>query len=289
MRATAIEFRLRMWIQIVIVILGFWAPWIQPSWPIDLGRRVALLEWLALELSRTGLVRFAYAAPIVIVAGSLVAALGTVLRVWGAAYLGYSTVHHADMQAGGVMAGGPYRYVRNPLYLGGWCMMIAVSLMMPPSGALFAIVLEGIFFLRLILGEEAYLAGQLGEPYQAYLGTVPRLIPRLRSPLPPSDAKPRWLAAISTEITAIGIFAAVAFFSWRFDNQLMVNVVLIAFLVSMVERGLISARIPTGVFVVATAAGWGLLHLRPLRAAIIALGIAIVVYAILPGKITSPR
>ena len=50
-----------------------------------------------------------------------------------------------EMQAGAVMADGPYRFMRNPLYGGGWCMMIAVSLLMPPSGALFTMVLITVF------------------------------------------------------------------------------------------------------------------------------------------------
>jgi len=53
MGASAIEFRLRMVINAAIIILGFWSPWIE-AWHI--GRRMSLLEWLALELSRTGLV-----------------------------------------------------------------------------------------------------------------------------------------------------------------------------------------------------------------------------------------
>jgi len=152
MRASAIEFRLRMMIQIVIVFFGFWAPWLG-GW--DFGRRISTLEWLPLEMSRLGLVSFTVATPIVIVLGALAALAGALLRVWGAAYLGYSTVHHGDMQAGAVMADGPYRFMRNPLYLGGWFMMIAVSLLMPPSGALFTVVLLTVFYLRLILGEEA--------------------------------------------------------------------------------------------------------------------------------------
>ena len=181
MKASAIEFRLRMAIMVAIVTLGFWSPWIE-SW--DLGRRISLLEWLALEASRLGLLRFSIALPATIVLASLIAAAGAILRVWGTAYLGYGTVHHGHMQAGAVMADGPYRYVRNPLYLGGWCMMAAMAFIMPPSGALFAMTLLTLFFLRLILAEEAFLAVQLGQPYLDYLRSVPRLIPRLRAALP---------------------------------------------------------------------------------------------------------
>ena len=188
MKATAIEFRLRMWIQVVIVFLGFWAPWLGP---VDFSRRISTLAWLAMEISRLGIVSFSVATPVVIVGGALAAAIGMVLRVWGAAYLGYGTVHHEEMQGGAVMAAGPFRYVRNPLYLGGWFMMLAICLLMTPSGALFVMVLVTILYLRLILGEEAFLAATLGEPYKDYLRSVPRLMPRLRSVLPASAAKVR--------------------------------------------------------------------------------------------------
>jgi len=53
-----------------------------------------------------------------------------------------------------------------------------------------------VFFLRLILGEEAFLAGRLGEPYLEYLRAVPRLFPSLRASLPPAGHKPNWLVSM---------------------------------------------------------------------------------------------
>jgi hypothetical protein len=103
---------------------------------------------------------------------------GGAFRVWGTAYLGTGTVNNAEMKAGVVMADGPYRYVRNPLYIGSWLMVAAISVLMPPSGAPFTMVVLSVFLLRLILGEEAFLATQLGEPYIAYRKAVPRLIPK---------------------------------------------------------------------------------------------------------------
>lgn len=241
MGATKIEFRLRMVIMILITVLGFWAPWIQ-LWGI--GNRFPLWAWLALELSRWGLVSSAVAAPLVIIVAALFAAKGAVLRVWGAACLGYDTVHHEQMQAGAVMADGPYRYMRNPLYLGGWCMMAALSFLMPPTGALVMMTLQTIFYQRLILGEEAFLAGQLGQPYQDYLRAVPRLFPRLRTILSrtapqPTGRKPQWLHALITEINPIGIFIALAFFSWSYNNWLMIRVVIVSFGVSLIVRAFV--------------------------------------------------
>jgi protein-S-isoprenylcysteine O-methyltransferase Ste14 len=242
MKATKIEFRMRMVIMVLITVLGFWAPWIE-LW--GMGNRFPLWAWLAVELSRLGLVSSAVAAPLVIIVAALIAAKGAVLRIWGTACLGYDTVHHEQMQAGAVMADGPYRYVRNPLYLGGWCMMAAMSLLMPPSGALVMMTLQTVFFLRLILAEEAFLAAQLGQPYLDYLRAVPRLFPSLRTILSrtapqPTGRKPQWLHAFTTEINPIGIFLAWAVFSWRYNNWLMIKVVLISFGLSMVVKALVS-------------------------------------------------
>jgi len=293
MRASAIEFRLRMIIQIVIVFFGFWAPWIASStgsW--DMGQRISALEWLPLQLSKLGVVSFAAATPIVIVLGALAALAGAILRVWGTAYLGYATVHHGDMQAGAVMADGPYRYMRNPLYLGGWFMMIAVSLLMPPSGALFTVVLLTIFYLRLILGEEAFLASQLGQPYEEYLRAVPRLIPRLRASLPPAGNKAHWLTAAFTEVFPIGAFFTMAVLAWFYDQQLMLEGIFWSFLASLVARGLMKAWIPTLVSAAVFAVAWGGFHLNWPRSILIAFGAWLIVRALVPrreSKVDKPK
>ncbi len=286
MRATALEFRLRMIILTAIVSIGIWSPWLG-AW--DLGRRISTLEWLALEISRTGVASFSHSTPVVIVVAALLAAVGMIFRVWGAAYLGYSTVHHADMQAGAVMAAGPYRYVRNPLYIGTWFMMSALSFIIAPSGALFVMVLITIFQLRLIFGEEAFLTVQLGEPYREYLRVVPRLIPRLHPSLPQAAEQPHWLTAVLTELMPIGTFITLAFVSWTYDNRVMLWAILISFVASLIVRGLMKAPVPTCAFLVVAPAAWGFFHLSPIRSALIGLGVSLVVGALMPRKHGEPK
>jgi protein-S-isoprenylcysteine O-methyltransferase Ste14 len=237
MRASAIEFRLRMLINLIIIVLGFWAPWAATWGPsVEFVPRIALLQWLAIELSRTGAMSFLTATQAVIVCGALIAAVGAVLRVWGTAYLGTRTVLGLEMKAGAVMADGPYRYLRNPLYAGFWFMTLALAFLMPPTGALVCMILITIFGARLILGEEAFLAAKLGDPYLAYRHAVPRLFPRLRGAPAAAGSKPQWLRSFFAELTPVGVFVALAFFSWSYDNRLMGRVVLIAFGASLVAR-----------------------------------------------------
>ena len=227
------EFRLRMAINAVIIILGFWAPWIE-QWGI--GHRISLIEWLALELSRAGAMSFAIATTVLIIAAAAIAAKGALFRVWGTAYLGPGTVNNSNMVAGRVMADGPYRFLRNPLYIGLWCMVAAMAFLMPVTGAVFALVLITIFAIRLTLGEEAFLRAQLGEPYDAYLRAVPRFIPRLRRAPPPAGAKPHWLRAVLAELTPIGILVAILVYSRNYDLALASRVILVFFGVSLVVR-----------------------------------------------------
>jgi protein-S-isoprenylcysteine O-methyltransferase Ste14 len=236
MKATNIEFRLRMVIMPILIMLGFWAPWIG-LW--GAGTRFPLLMWLPLELSRQGLVSFSVAMPLVIVLAALIAAKGMVFRLWGAAYLGPATVIHRNMKSEALVACGPYRYVRNPLYIGLWSMTVALAFLMPTTGALFVLIMVPIFLLRLTLGEEAFLTVELGQPYHDYLRAAPRLVPRLRTTLPAAAGKPQWFRAVFSEFTPIGVFIAFAVFSWSYNLRLMEKVILVSFGISVVARALL--------------------------------------------------
>ena len=77
------------------------------------------------------------------------------------------------------VSAGPYRYVRNPLYLGSWLLAGGASILMPPSGAAFFLLAFSAFVLFLISAEERFLSAKLGDVYQQYCRRVPRLLPRL--------------------------------------------------------------------------------------------------------------
>jgi len=236
MRATKLEFRLRFLLMVILVALGFWSPWIE-AWGI--GQRIPALEWLALELSRTGLLPFTLAAPAVIGLASLLALGGALLRVSGTAYLGAQTMLDRQMQGHRVVASGPYRFVRNPLYLGTLFMMVAMGFAMPPTGAVFTLVLVSVLLVRLILAEEAHLTAQLGETYQAYLRAVPRLLPRLRTSVEASGEKAHWVRAVLNELAPIGVFIALSCFSWTYNNETILRAILVSFGASLVMRALV--------------------------------------------------
>src|ERR1700756_500358 len=68
--------------------------------------------WLLRTLSPRTSVRFLF------LAGAFVVALGGLIRAWGAAYLCAEVVHDARVRSEQLVVDGPFRYTRNPLYLG---------------------------------------------------------------------------------------------------------------------------------------------------------------------------
>ncbi len=241
MKATQFEFRFRLLIILLIYTLGFWAPW---TWTQGRYAPPATTAWLALSttLARWGWLRLDQATLVVTGLAILFGFAGAVLRVWGTAFLGASIVHAGPMLAGNVMAAGPYRYVRNPLYLGSWFLGLSIAILMPPSGALVFAVLLALFYFRLILGEEGFLAGQIGEAYVEYRRQVPRLVPSLRPRIVGSAARPQWPMSLLAEFFPVSYPLCLAVLAWRYEPLLLIRCLVICFGLSLVLRAFLPKK-----------------------------------------------
>jgi protein-S-isoprenylcysteine O-methyltransferase Ste14 len=107
------------------------------------------------------------------------------LRLAGAAYLRGDVVFAADVQRDRLIVDGPFRYVRNPLYLGNVFLALGIGLYAPPLG--FAIIVLGnVILVAMLANEEALQLGkQYGAEYAAYRAAVPAFVPRF-TPVPRS-------------------------------------------------------------------------------------------------------
>lgn len=77
------------------------------------------------------------------------------------------------------VAAGPYRWVRNPIYISALLVVLGEAwLFLSPSILVYAIALAIGFHLFVTGYEEPTLRRSFGEVYEQYLGTVPRWIPR---------------------------------------------------------------------------------------------------------------
>ncbi|MBA3646063.1 MAG: isoprenylcysteine carboxylmethyltransferase family protein [Gemmatimonadaceae bacterium] len=101
--------------------------------------------------------------------------------VWNFARTGRGTPLPADAPRE-LVATGPYRYSRNPMYVGGTA-LIAGSAIYLRSWP-FVLYAAGFFtltFIIVVMYEEPHLRNVFGESYRAYKTATPRWIPRLGS------------------------------------------------------------------------------------------------------------
>jgi len=220
MRASDFEFRYRFWIIGAIFWIGF------SLYSVDhLNAAASLANWIQphTRWSEDILARSLLAI------GAFLAILAALLRTWATSFLRTEVVHDASLHSERLVADGPYRYVRNPLYLGTTLLTLGMGLMASRLG--YAVIVFGImlFDLRLIGREEAELTASQGESYRKYLATVPRLFPSLIARLPRSGARPHWSQAFQGEGFFWGFAAATVAFAITLNLRYFWITLVIAF------------------------------------------------------------
>ena len=134
-----------------------------------------LLEW-------SGISRPSVIGPIE-VASTVVALLGAVLAAWCIltfVFAGKGTPAPFDPPRRLVVSG-PYRFVRNPMYLGAGLVLLGVAGLYRSSVLCgYAVLFLLAAHIFVMLYEEPTGARQFGEEYKAYRAKVRRWIPRIR-------------------------------------------------------------------------------------------------------------
>jgi Phospholipid methyltransferase len=109
-RATKFEFEKRFWIIWSIYFVGFCLS------VFDHTPFIAALRHLIASSIAPNSVDAERFARGVIAIGALLVFLSAALRTWGAAYLRTEIVHDTMQHSDALVADGPFRYTRNPLY-----------------------------------------------------------------------------------------------------------------------------------------------------------------------------
>ena len=235
MKASALEFRFRALIHALIFLIGFTAPW---NYALHWDS-VRSWQFCAAWLARWGVLGFSAATVAVLVVGILFALAAALLRTWAAAWLGTGVVQSAAMHGAGVVCDGPYRFLRNPLYVGVMLHTVALALLMPPSGAVFCLAAIVVFELRLAGAEESFLGGRLGQAYGDYCAKMPRWLPAFRPRVAASGARAQWGTAFVAEIYFWGVFVSFAALGWGYNAVRIIQGVLVSAGVAMIVRALL--------------------------------------------------
>jgi protein-S-isoprenylcysteine O-methyltransferase Ste14 len=116
---------------------------------------------------------FSQPTRLLLVAGGGVALLGLAVRSWAAGFL---------VKNQSLATSGPYRYTRNPLYLGS--ALTGVGLAIAGGSVVMILAFAGLFLLvygPVIRREEQLLRQRFGAVYEGYAASVPLLLPWRRA------------------------------------------------------------------------------------------------------------
>ena len=140
--------------------------------PLGILRLVATFAFLVI------LLYFSRPRPVEVAIGFVIAAIGEAIRFWAAGHL---------LKTKELITSGPYRYTRNPLYLGRLLILTGVCIMCRLPYYLNWITLAiglAIFFLYYMPRKErvepARLRDQHGDAYDRYFRAVPALFPNFK-------------------------------------------------------------------------------------------------------------
>ena len=235
-------FRFRLVLQVLIYGVGLFVPW---------GRVVpaasSLSTWLVLAaaVARQEWMSFTDATVVVLVVAIVLACAAAALRTWAAAWMGHAVVSGGEVQAKTLVAEGPYRRMRHPLYVGILLHTAALAILMPPAGAVFALAATVLLDAWLMRSEDRSLRERLGSAYAAYRGEVPAVLPRIRARAS-VGGRPAWGFAVFSEVYFWAVAASFLALGWRYNAFLLQRCVLVSFGLGLVVRALLPKQTPAG-------------------------------------------
>lgn len=151
---------------------------------------------------------------------ALLLVMAALIRTWASSYLHAGVVYAAEVKTESLVADGPYRRIRNPLYFANLLMAIGMGAMMSRTGFLVAVAAMLVFCYRLILREEAELYASQREQYERYRKAVPRLWPSLWPRIPSAGRHAKWTEGFKAESWYWGFGAAVISFAITLNVKL---------------------------------------------------------------------
>jgi protein-S-isoprenylcysteine O-methyltransferase Ste14 len=147
-------------------------------------------------------------SPLSLMVGTPISLIGLALRAWAAGCLA------KNMQ---LATGGPYAYVRNPLYIG--TLLVAAGLVVASRSVVLGVLFAAVFFfvyLPVIGNEEGHLR-RLFPEYARYAETVPALWPKFSGAERKNSNPFRWSLYLKNQEyqAGAGFAAGMLFLLWR--------------------------------------------------------------------------
>jgi protein-S-isoprenylcysteine O-methyltransferase Ste14 len=136
-----------------------------------------------------------------ILGGSSLMLLGELLRLWGVGHIGARSRTRTP-EVGGLVQSGPFRFSRNPLYIGNILLFCGVATWSGRPALLgLTLVLLCLHYGLIVRWEESRLRQTHGDAFVQYCRRTGRWV---GPPGTPSSERADWVAALASERSTLG-------------------------------------------------------------------------------------
>ncbi len=140
--------------------------------------------------------------------GILFIVCGELIRIYSVAFIGSVSRTRSNSTGESVITSGPFKYVRNPLYVGNFLITMGIAIF---SGIIwFALLSAALFcvqYFYIVKYEEHNLLGKFGGEFKDYLSRVPPWIPKEKIKLSELDWPDSFGDAIKSEKRTLSAIA----------------------------------------------------------------------------------
>jgi len=131
---------------------------------------------------------------------------GEVARMWSVGYIGEWSRETKDARADRLIVDGPYRYVRNPLYLGNiliYSGFTVLSNVFFPALPVITIIVFTCIYYAIARFEESSLRSKFGSDFDDYFDRTARFIPHLEGEIRAYTGYYRLSIALRSEVPTL--------------------------------------------------------------------------------------
>ena len=152
--------------------------------------------------------------------GTLLVVLGELIRIYSVAFIGGISRTRKGSLGSTLTTTGPFAYVRNPLYVGNFFILLGFAVLSASFGLmLFSVLLFAFQYYWIVQYEEGLLVAKFGQVYVDYQMQVPAWIPKKCPALAEMEWPTSYSAALKSErrtlTTILAIFLLLMFLGSR--------------------------------------------------------------------------
>ena len=143
--------------------------------------------------------------------GTLIVVFGELIRIYSVSFIGtISRTRNTETTGGNLITSGPFGWVRNPLYVGNFFIVLGVAVYSASLALVIITVLAfAIQYYAIVKYEESLLERRFSQTFRDYMQAVPAWVPQNIPPLSEWEWPDTFSPALKSERRTLTAIAAI--------------------------------------------------------------------------------